>query len=146
MDEHRMILDYSPEAYERVCQALLHVATILGDWMEQITLIGGALPSFLISGRTLRGERAERSIWVCGPASFINVCQETPCLQAREEWHPACRRLSLFLSEKSFLGLFAFVRPSVVKEYESGVRPALRIDKHGRRTHADRDLAPRNAG
>lgn len=48
MDERKTILDYSPEAYARVCQALLHVATVLGDWMEQITLIGGAVPSFLV--------------------------------------------------------------------------------------------------
>lgn len=48
MDERKTIQDYSPEAYARVCQALLHVATVLGDWMEQITLIGGVVPSLLV--------------------------------------------------------------------------------------------------
>ena len=48
IDERKTIQDYSPEAYARVCQALLHVATVLGDWMEQITLIGGVVPSLLV--------------------------------------------------------------------------------------------------
>ena len=34
--------------YERVQQALLHVSTVLGDWMEQITVIGGIVPSLLV--------------------------------------------------------------------------------------------------
>jgi hypothetical protein len=53
MDERKTILDYSPETYQRVCQALLHVATVLGDWMEQVTLIGGAVPSLLVPQGTL---------------------------------------------------------------------------------------------
>jgi hypothetical protein len=48
MDERKTILDYSPETYERVRQALLHVATVLGEWMEQVTLIGGIVPSLLV--------------------------------------------------------------------------------------------------
>ncbi|GDX40754.1 hypothetical protein LBMAG21_10460 [Armatimonadota bacterium] len=48
MDERKTVLDYSPETYARVCQALLHVATVLGDWMEQVTLIGGIVPSLLV--------------------------------------------------------------------------------------------------
>lgn len=48
MDERKTILDYAPETYERVRQALLHVATVLGDWMEQVTLIGGIVPSLLV--------------------------------------------------------------------------------------------------
>ena len=48
MDERKTILDYSPETYERVRQALLHVATVLGDWMEQVTLVGGIVPSLLV--------------------------------------------------------------------------------------------------
>ncbi len=48
MDERRTILDYSPETYERVRQAMLHIASILGDWMEQLTLIGGLVPSLLV--------------------------------------------------------------------------------------------------
>lgn len=48
MDERKTILDYTPETYERVRQAVLHVATILGDWMEQLTLVGGIVPSLLV--------------------------------------------------------------------------------------------------
>ena len=48
MDQRRTVLDYAPETYERVQQALLHVSTVLGDWMEQITLIGGIVPSLLV--------------------------------------------------------------------------------------------------
>lgn len=48
MDERKTILDYSPETYERVRQALLHVATVLGEWMEQVTVIGGIVPSLLV--------------------------------------------------------------------------------------------------
>src|SRR5579871_3565563 len=48
MDERKTILDYAPETYERVRQALLHIATVLGDWMEQVTLIGGVVPSLLV--------------------------------------------------------------------------------------------------
>jgi len=53
MDERKTILDYSPETYERVRQALLHVATVLGDWMEQVTLIGGVVPSLLVPPNAL---------------------------------------------------------------------------------------------
>jgi hypothetical protein len=49
MDQRRTVLDYAPETYERVQQALLHVSTVLGDWMEQITLIGGIVPSLLVT-------------------------------------------------------------------------------------------------
>ena len=48
MDQRRTVLDYAPETYERVQQALLHVSTVLSDWMEQITLIGGIVPSLLV--------------------------------------------------------------------------------------------------
>lgn len=48
MDQRRTVLDYAPETYERVQQALLHVSTVLGDWMEQITVIGGIVPSLLV--------------------------------------------------------------------------------------------------
>jgi hypothetical protein len=48
MDGRKTILDYAPETYERVQQALLHVATVLGEWMEQVTLIGGIVPSLLV--------------------------------------------------------------------------------------------------
>lgn len=48
MDERKTILDYTPETYERVQQALLHVATVLGEWMDQVTLIGGIVPSLLV--------------------------------------------------------------------------------------------------
>lgn len=48
MDDRKTIVDYSPETYERVQQALLHVATVLGDWMDQVTLIGGIIPSLLV--------------------------------------------------------------------------------------------------
>ena len=48
MDAHKTILDYTPETYERVRRALLHMATVLGDWMEQVTLIGGVVPSLLV--------------------------------------------------------------------------------------------------
>ena len=48
MDQRRTVLDYAPETYERVQQALLHISTGLGDWMEQITLIGGIVPSLLV--------------------------------------------------------------------------------------------------
>lgn len=41
MDERKTILDDTPETYERVQQALLHVATVLGEWMEQATLSWG---------------------------------------------------------------------------------------------------------
>jgi hypothetical protein len=47
------MLDYTPETYERVRQALLHVATILGDWMEQVTVIGGIVPSLLVPPNAL---------------------------------------------------------------------------------------------
>ena len=47
-DERRTIHDYTPEAFERVRQTVLHVATVLGDWMNHVTLIGGAVPSLLI--------------------------------------------------------------------------------------------------
>ena len=56
MDERKTIEDYSPEAYARVCQSLLHVATVLGDWMEQITVIGGVVPSFLVPQSALRDD------------------------------------------------------------------------------------------
>ena len=56
MDERKTISEYSPEIYERVRQALLHVATVLGEWMEQVTLIGGIVPSLLIpTGELLDG-------------------------------------------------------------------------------------------
>ena len=48
MDQRRTVLEYAPETYERVQQALLHVSTVLGDWMEQITVIGGIVPSLLV--------------------------------------------------------------------------------------------------
>lgn len=48
MDERKTIQDYTPETYERVRQALLHVSTVLGEWMEQVTLIGGIVPSLLV--------------------------------------------------------------------------------------------------
>ncbi len=48
MDERKTTLDYTPETYDRVHQAMLHVATVLGDWMEQVTLIGGIVPSLLV--------------------------------------------------------------------------------------------------
>jgi hypothetical protein len=48
MDQRRTVFDYAPETYERVQQALLHISTVLGDWMEQITLIGGIVPSLLV--------------------------------------------------------------------------------------------------
>ena len=53
MHERKTILDYSPETYERVRQAMLHVATILGEWMEQVTLIGGIVPSLLVPASDL---------------------------------------------------------------------------------------------
>ena len=53
MDERKTMQDYSPETYERVCRTLLHVATILGEWMEQVTLIGGVVPSLLVPASTL---------------------------------------------------------------------------------------------
>jgi hypothetical protein len=51
MDERKTILDYSPETFERVLQALLHVATVLGEWMDQVTVIGGIVPSLLVPPR-----------------------------------------------------------------------------------------------
>lgn len=48
MDERKTKRDYSPETNDRVHKALLHIATVLGERMEQITLIGGAVPSLLI--------------------------------------------------------------------------------------------------
>jgi hypothetical protein len=53
MDLRQTAGDYSAESTERVCQALLHVATILGDWMNQITVIGGIVPSLSIPTDTL---------------------------------------------------------------------------------------------
>ncbi len=47
-DDRQTIHDYAPEAFDRVHKTLLHVATVLGDWMEHVTLIGGAVPSLLI--------------------------------------------------------------------------------------------------
>jgi hypothetical protein len=47
-EERRTIHDYTPEAFERVRQTVLHIATVLGDWMDHVTLIGGAVPSLLI--------------------------------------------------------------------------------------------------
>lgn len=47
-DDRWTIHDYTPEAFERVRQTCLHVATVLGDWIERVTLIGGAVPSLLI--------------------------------------------------------------------------------------------------
>ena len=51
--ERRTIRDYTPEAFDRVRQTVLHVATVLGDWMEHVTLIGGAVPSLLIAQANL---------------------------------------------------------------------------------------------
>jgi Domain of unknown function (DUF1814). len=47
-DERKTIHDYTPEAFERVRQTVLHVATVLAHWVEHVTLIGGAVPSLLI--------------------------------------------------------------------------------------------------
>ncbi|MCC7495893.1 MAG: nucleotidyl transferase AbiEii/AbiGii toxin family protein [Fimbriimonadaceae bacterium] len=47
-NERWTIHNYTPEAFERVRQTCLHVASVLGDWMERVTLIGGAVPSLLI--------------------------------------------------------------------------------------------------
>jgi hypothetical protein len=58
-DERQSYRDYTPEAFERVRQALLHVATVLGDWMDPVTLIGGV---------TLRNDGG---IWVYGSASCV---------------------------------------------------------------------------
>lgn len=52
-DERMTMSDYTPEAYDRVRQTLLHVATVLGNWMEHVTLIGGAVPSLLIDQNSL---------------------------------------------------------------------------------------------
>jgi hypothetical protein len=65
-DERKTIQDYSPETYERVRQALLHVATVLGDWMERVTLIGGAVPSLLIPQNTLPTQ-ADRDLGLAHP-------------------------------------------------------------------------------
>ena len=41
------------EEYDRVRQALLHIATVLGDWMDQVTVIGGIVPSLLVAPEKL---------------------------------------------------------------------------------------------
>ena len=47
-DERRTIQDYTPETFERVRQTCLHLATVLGDWMGSVTLVGGFAPSLLV--------------------------------------------------------------------------------------------------
>jgi len=43
-------------------------AALIADGLQLVERDRRKIP---ISGQTLRGERAERSIWVCGPASFV---------------------------------------------------------------------------
>ena len=49
IDDLATAVDYTPEAYERIRTACLTVATVLGDLMEEeITIVGGLVPSLLI--------------------------------------------------------------------------------------------------
>ena len=47
-DNLRTIGDYTPETFERVKRTCLTVATVLGDWLEQVTVVGGIVPSLLV--------------------------------------------------------------------------------------------------
>lgn len=49
IDDLATAFDYTPEAFERIRTACLTVATVLGDLMEEeITIVGGLVPSLLI--------------------------------------------------------------------------------------------------
>ncbi len=64
MDERKTILDYSPETYERVRQALPHVATVLGEWMEQVTVLTRILTRFFCRVMVARsGGGARPGFW-----------------------------------------------------------------------------------
>src|ERR1035437_7648439 len=40
--------DYSPDDHERVRQTCLHLATVLGALIDELTIVGGLVPSLLI--------------------------------------------------------------------------------------------------
>ena len=53
MDHNPTRDDYSPENLERVRRTCLYVATILGSVLDQVTIVGGLVPSLLVSEEDL---------------------------------------------------------------------------------------------
>jgi len=47
-DNLSTIDDYTPEAVDLVRCTCLSVATVLGDWLEHVTVVGGLVPSLLV--------------------------------------------------------------------------------------------------
>ena len=48
-DKPRTAVDYTPDLTEAASETLLYIATTLGDLLDQIVLIGGLVPSLIIS-------------------------------------------------------------------------------------------------
>ncbi len=78
--------DYTTEQTDLIRAVTLTAATILGDYMDDLVVVGGLVPSLLIQGleiafnerirvrldgTTLFGETASREIPVCNPGAFI---------------------------------------------------------------------------
>ena len=86
--------EYSSDQSKLVRETCLYVATIIGDYMEDIVIVEGGkirnieevfaaviTPGLMLafsdrkkitlSGTTIKAETATRDIWVCGPGSFV---------------------------------------------------------------------------
>jgi hypothetical protein len=52
-DTHSVAADYTSEDLRRVRATCLYVATILGDLLDQLVIVGGLVPSLLIPNLSL---------------------------------------------------------------------------------------------
>ncbi|MCK5351198.1 hypothetical protein KAJ77_01395, partial [bacterium] len=48
-DRPRTVVDYTPEITDVAKETLLYIATTLGDLLDQIVLVGGLVPSLIVS-------------------------------------------------------------------------------------------------